>query len=262
MYTVPPSYMQKPVYLLIRSWNSFRYLHRCIPSVLGQRGVPFTVLFVDDHSDYTQQEKQFIRRELAGHVVIFNTTRKYAIHNAYDMIHHFVSSDDAIVVNVDGDDWLSSASVLARVVSEYEKTHCLLTYGNCRYFWPGTKKHNTLGSDWGELNHRYSRDVEKNNAYRKTFFIPLHLRTWTAGLFKKIRKESFLRPDGSWQRICEDEAMFLPMLEMAGGRYSVIKDVLYVYNRENKYNDSKANAGESLFDELCIYKQQSYKPLA
>lgn len=254
-------YMSHPVFFLIRSWNCFPYISRCLRSVLDQKVKDFTILFVDDASDYTREQKKYIHETLRGHVAVFNTVRKYAARNAYELIHAYVKQDDAIVINVDGDDWLEGVDVISVIRTIYKKTDCVLTYGNCRYYNPGSPIHNTIASSCGQLNHRYAKDIEHNNVYRKTFFIPLHLRTWKAGLFKKIKKESFLRPNGSWTRSCEDQAMFFPMLEMARGRYEVLKEILYVYNKENVYNDEKTNRQDLLFDELCIYKKPPYDPL-
>jgi glycosyltransferase involved in cell wall biosynthesis len=253
--------MQSQVYILIRSWKCFPYLEHSLSSVVGQKDKRFTVLFVDDCSDYTQVQKKYIRTMLAGHIVRFNTTRKYAARNAYEMIHKYAKNDNDIIINVDGDDWLPRNDVISMVKKIYASTNCMLTYGNCEYYHPGYADHGRLASADGQLNHRYPSVIERANAYRKTFFIPLHLRTWKAGLFKKINKESFLRPDGAWTRSCEDQAMFLPMLEIAGGKYQVLHQSLYVYNRQNIYNEAKTNREDLFFDELCLYKKQPYNSL-
>jgi hypothetical protein len=222
-----------------------------------QHGI-FTILFVDDCSDYTRSQKQYIARRLKHHVTIFNNERKYAIRNAYEVLHTYVKKNDAIILNVDGDDWLAHDNVLSSLERVYTKSHCLLTYGNCQYYSPNTKLHALPASYNSQINHRYPHDVEQRNAYRKYFFIPLHLRTWQHSLFKQIHKSSFLRPDGSWQRSCEDQAMYLPMLEMAYGRYEVIHDIHYVYNRENVLNENKTNLYDLLLDEVTILRQKPY----
>jgi glycosyltransferase involved in cell wall biosynthesis len=250
------SAMNPNVYFLVRSWNSFPYLTQCLSSILRQKANNFTVLFVDDASDYTNAQKRYIQRMLSKHIVVFNKTRRYASRNAYEVIHQYVSEDDAIIMNVDGDDWLTQEDVIQKVVSEYWQTGCLLTYGNCQYYDPGTARHLKIASDIDEVNHRYPQFFEASNAYRDTFFLPFHLRTWQSGLFKRIPKKAFLRPNGTWLKTCEDEAMFLPMLEMAKGRYSVISDVLYTYNAQNYRSDSFASLGDHLFDELSVYKQK------
>ncbi len=252
--------MSPQIFFLVRSWNCFPYLIRCLYSIHTQRSKDFTVLFVDDASPYTAKQKNHIRSLLRGHIVQFNKVRKYAARNAYEAIHTYVDRDDAIIINLDGDDWLESKNVPTVISRIYKNTGCLLTYGNCRFYEPNSMSHNVSAASYG-FNQRYAKNIEADNAYRQERFIPLHVRTWRAGLFKKIQRKSFLRPDGSWQRTCEDEAMFFPMLEMAHGRYEVLTEAMYVYNRENAYNDEKVDRAELLFDEAWIRRSKPYMPI-
>lgn len=245
-------------YFLVRSWNNFEYFDLCINSLLSQHG-NFTILYVDDCSDYTRSQQQHIKSRLKGHIVIFNTERKYSLRNAYETIHTYVTNPQAIVVNVDGDDWLIQNKVLTVLNNVYKTTHCALTYGNCIYWAPKNSLHGKLASRVNpSINTRYTRQVEESNTYRKQYFIPLHLRSWRASAFMRIYKKSFLRPDGSWIRFCEDQAIFYPLLEMSSGNYQVISDLLYSYNIKTLYSDSKINQTERLFDEVAILRQQPY----
>jgi glycosyltransferase involved in cell wall biosynthesis len=253
--------MKRQVYILIRSWKCFPYLRRCLHSVRRQRDQDFTVLFIDDASGYSPAEKRYIRQTLTGQIIQFNTARKYSIRNAFEAIHTYVQDNNAIILNLDGDDWLASDTVVSTIKRTYDETACLLTYGNCQYYAPLTGKHNAVSTSFGNTNHRYPDEIEAHNTYRNTYFIPLHLRTWNAGLFKRIQKKSFLRPDGSWQRTCEDEAMYFPMLEMAHGKYTVLDEILYIYNIENIRGVHKSGTAEILYDELCIYRQTPYTPI-
>src|SRR5687768_3511909 len=95
-----------PIYVLVRVWNGFSYLERCLQSVLSQQlSQKFTIILVDDHSDYTRKQLGQLSRLLTGHLVIRNTSRQFSVKNAFSAIHSHVP-DNAIVVNVDGDDWL------------------------------------------------------------------------------------------------------------------------------------------------------------
>jgi glycosyltransferase involved in cell wall biosynthesis len=245
-------------YFLVRAWNNYEYSERCIRSLLSQRG-DFTILYVDDCSDYTRSQKQHIKNLLKGHQAMFNSERKYSLRNAYETIHTYVSKPRSIVVNVDGDDWLIGKNVLSVIDSVYKETGCELTYGNCVYWAPGASIHGKIATEVSSsINRRYSPDVEKNNAYRKNYFLPLHLRSWKASAFARIHKKSFLRTDGSWIRFCEDQAIFLPLLEMSGGNYQVIQEPLYSYNIQTNYSDSKKNQAGRLFDEVEILRQPAY----
>jgi len=245
------------IYFLVRSYKSFNYFDRCIDSILRQNESNYTIIFIDDASDYTDNIKNIIRKKLKGHVVIFNKKRKYSLRNAYEAIHKYME-DNAIVINVDGDDWLISDEVIKVITNVYEETGCDLTYGNCRYYCPGQKEHNKTPQEFThEINQRFPVEVEKSNTYREYHFLPLHLRTWKASLFKSIDKDQFLKTNGEWIRFCEDQAMFYPMLELCNGNYSVIKEVIYNYNVSNLTNDNKIHQSERLLDEIIIRKKHA-----
>ena len=66
----------------------------------------------------------------------------------------------------------------------------------------------------------------------------MHLRTFYAGLFKKIKLGDFLFQGQFFQAACDTAFMF-PMLEMAGNKAVHIQDILYVYNQANPKNNSR-----------------------
>ncbi len=253
--------MKSSIYVLMRSWNASQFFDRSIESIHRQTYKDYTILFIDDASDYTKAQIQHIRDVLHGHVTVFNKERKYSTRNAFEMIHTYVKDDDAVIINVDGDDWLEGDDVFGTILKEYEKTSCLLTYGNCYYFAPTSSLHGVVASVYRDINCRYTVNIERHNEYRDTYFLPFHMRTWKSGLFKKIRQQSFLRPDGSWIRFCEDQAMFLPMLEMANGRYSVMSRPLYWYNALTPWSDEKLYKSVRLYDEVWIHRQKPYAPI-
>ena len=245
-----------PYYFLIRSRNAFPYLEKCLDSVFAQSRTDYKVLFVDDASEYTREQRNYIKQRLKGHIVQFNKEQQFSLKNAYDMIHTYVDNDQAVIINVDGDDWLLRNDVIDIVDATYKKNHCLLTYGNCLFYNPGSKEHLQKAEYVIEgVNQRYPKKVEKMNSYREYYFVPLHLRTWETGHFKKIPKKYFLRPNKQWIRICEDEAIFISMLETCESRYQVIHEPLYMYNVATPYNDRKINAQERLLDEVIILKK-------
>jgi hypothetical protein len=191
--------------------------------------------------------------------VIFNRKRKFAIRNAYEVIHRYVKEDDAIIINLDGDDWLLRDDVIDIIRSTYKKNKCDFTYGNCVIHDPGDANHEAIITDVDpDVNIRYTVDVEKRRAYRKEIFFPRHLRTWRACVYKSIPKSSFMYPNGSWLRICEDEAIFFPLLEISG-KYEVIKTPLSVYNLATPHSDERIHLMERLEDEVYMRRQS---PLA
>lgn len=74
-------------------------------------------------------------------------------------------------------------------------------------------------------------------------------------------KSDFLRPDGTWLRFAEDQAIFYPLLEMAGGNFETIKKPIYVHRFEHQNSDLKANLVGLVKDELIIRRKPKYEAL-
>jgi glycosyltransferase involved in cell wall biosynthesis len=245
------------IYFLVRSYQSFEYFDSCVDSILSQENTDFKIIFVDDASDYTENKKKYIRNKLIKHIVLFNKKRRYSLYNAYHAIHKFVP-DDAIIINVDGDDALIGNDVVDKILNIYKKTGCDLTYGNCRYFCPGEGNHGKDATSVNKMvNSRFPKEIETKKQYRKYHFLPLHLRTWKSNLFKRIPKDQFLRKNKEWIQFCEDQAMYYPMLELCNKNYYVVKEILYQYNISNPSNDNKIHQSGRLFDELTIRKKHA-----
>lgn len=249
------------LYVLVRAWNGFSFLERCIASILSQQtSQQFKIILVDDDSDYTHQQQKQLFRTLSGHLVIKNQFRQFSVKNAFSVIHQHVPHN-AVVVNVDGDDWLPHQHVLEHISQLYQDKNCWLSYGGCEYYLGEKKETAALPISPWKTPPRYSVRVEQDQLYRSSFFLPIHLRSWRADLFKKIKERDLKRPDGSWLRFCEDQAFFLPMLEMAAGKYQVTSELLYTYNLSTSLSDHLLNRKQKLLDELCVRSKKPYRPL-
>jgi len=249
-------------YILVRSWKAFANFDRCVDSVFKQSYTNYKILFVDDCSGYNSRQKKHIQEKLHGHIVQFNKKRLYSLRNAYELLKKCQESMDTVVFNLDGDDFLPHRKCLEIVAEAYNKNkNCLLTWGGCFIQYKG--KLIDKGSDEKFLfaNLPYSKKVKENNLYRQEPFYPLHPRTWKSWLFKKINKKDFLRPDGSWLRFAEDQAIFFPMLEMAGGNFITIQKPIYTHNFGLPKSDLNSNLLNLVKDELIIRKKPSYGKL-
>jgi glycosyltransferase involved in cell wall biosynthesis len=246
-------------YILIRSWNSFEFFDKCINSVLKQNYSNYIILFVDDASPYSTKQKRYINKLLKEHVVVFNKKRKYSLRNAYDLINKHAKRKDAVIFNLDGDDWLLP-NALSTVAKAYrDNPSCLFTYGEC-LIWNGKEISKKRSRDILEhANKPYKKSVVKDNNYRKTPFLPLHPRTWKVWLFKKINKEDFLRVDKTWIKYVEDQAIYFPMFEMAGERCKNLRKPIYVYNIANKYSITRHDLSGTILEELTIRRKAKYE---
>ena len=140
--------------------------------------------------------------------------------------------DDEIIVWLDGDDWLATDHALQIIADAYaDEPAPWLTYGSFKF-----SSH--PGVETPYLGTRYPQGAN----VRRDVWRASHLKTFRAGLVKRIDERDLKRRDGSWIDLCTDRAFMLPMLEMAGERYTALPHVLSVYNWEASY--SYANAGE------------------
>lgn len=244
-------------YILIRSWNAFEYFDRCIDSVLNQTYKNYQILFVDDASNYTIDQRKYIEAKIGtkNNTVRFNKKRKYSLRNAYEMINTYAMIEDAVIVNLDGDDWLLNENVLKQLKKIYEVKNCSFTYGEC-LIWDGLRLSDIPARQLKFFtNISYPKHVVEAKSFRSYPFLPLHLRTWKVDLFKSIPLSNFQKRNGEWISFCEDLAIYFPMLENTFEKCEVIKEPLYVYNCENRLSDSKVHMQKLIREEIILRKK-------
>jgi glycosyltransferase involved in cell wall biosynthesis len=181
--------------------------------------------------------------------IIRNKQRVGALANLYNTISQL--PDHKIVLTVDGDDPLAHDKVFARIAKEYQNPNTWLTYGQYMYYPEGT-----IG-----VCKELPEEVKKNNNYRDSgVWITSQLRTFRAGLFKKIKREDLLY-ENKFYEMAWDLAMMYPMIEMAQGHIVFIPDVLYIYNHHNPISDHNKSRELQLKLTHHICAKQKYKPL-
>lgn len=217
--------------IVIPSYKNKQYCKKNILSAIGQKYSNFRVIYTDDCSpDGTADEVQSILDKYDREkkvTLVRNTERLGAMCNMYNMVYS--CADDEIVVVLDGDDWLAHSGVLTRLSQEYSKG-VWITYGQYR-----SQPDNAIG-----CSRSIPQNVIDHNSFRQFPWCSSHLRTYYAGLFKKIRLED-MKDNGKWLEMSSDLAAMFPMLEMAGPRQAFISDVLYMYNYNSPINDAKVN---------------------
>jgi len=182
--------------------------------------------------------------------VIHNTENRKALSNIVDGFNNMKCKDDpeSVLMIIDGDDYLFCEYSLEQVSQYYSKTEVLLTYGSFIQ-WPT-----------GELSFPrvFPPEIVANSAYREHPFITSHLRTFKSKLWYAIRDEDLRDSDGSYFKTGWDVAFMMPMLEMAGGRFAYIPNVLYVYNRWNPISDDIINTADQRRVDMLVRTRQRY----
>lgn len=239
-----------PFIIIVPSYNNAQWCIKNLESVCFQNYKNYHVMYVDDCSNdqtYTLV-KDFIEKHNLWHKVtlIRNPTRMGAMANLYYTIH--ACPDQAIVVTVDGDDWLLDGNVLAYLNRVYSDSNVWLTYGQFI---------DTNGvKGWC---HEIPENVLRENDFRHCSPMS-HLRTFYAWLFKQIKKEDLMYKD-EFLVMTWDKAMMIPMMEMAGNRYKFIEKILYVYNAHNPINDHKVDGDLQTYLRKFIEKKTKYNRL-
>ena len=155
--------------------------------------------------------------------VIHNPVRKGATYNIYHTIHDYCE-DHQIVVLADGDDALSNVKLLDRLAQEYEDPNLWMTYGQY-IFYPSGR--------WG-VCYEISRDDLLHKKVRSLPYVSQHLRTFKAGLFKKIRREDVMYK-GEYMAMNVDMATMIPMMEMCAPKDETSPTALQIYSRYYVY---------------------------
>lgn len=246
---------EKHFVVIVPTYNNKRWYKGNLESILNQNYSNFNVIIVDDASP--DGTGNLLKSELNNHpqknkvLLIQNAKRCGALANWYNTIHTYCANKD-VVVQVDGDDQLADPEVLALLNKVYQDKNIWLTYGQFR-FYPSSK----IG--WCREAPAY---MITRNAFRhsRPLFLFSHLRTFYAGLFKKIKQESFMYQGEYFPTTC-DLAMMFPMLEMAGRHHKFIPDVLYLYNTANPINDHKIAQQKQIFFATIIRAMSKYSPL-
>lgn len=245
--------------ILITSYKNEKYVEENLTSCCWQESSrPYQIIYVDDCSpdETTAKAEEFVRNHDLKHVTIIrNEERMGSLANHYNPIYSLIP-DHKIVLSLDGDDMLAHNGVLKLLESYYADPDIWMTYGTAK----GTPYEITV-----------SRGIPDSVFYERNLrgyeWCSSHLKTFKAGLFKKIQKEDFLYND-SFMRVSGDQAMMLPMLEMCspqikGGKNHscYIKEILYLYRMDNPINNHniRIHVQEEVAD--FIRSKEPYEPL-
>jgi glycosyltransferase involved in cell wall biosynthesis len=200
------------------------YIRLCLDSVRAQsfRGWEAFVS-IDACGDDTAQ-RAFDARSGDGRVQIHvNTERLYSMANLVRGIQRSGAEAEDVIVILDGDDWFAGEWALERIVAEYERHGCWMTYGS--WITNDPSRHGLKAGLWPAY-------PEGTTRFRDATWLGTAVRSWKKWLWDLVDDDDFRDRDGRYIRVSEDQAIMLPMLEMSGtDRARHIPDVLMIYNR-------------------------------
>lgn len=244
---------EKEFVIVIPTYNNARWHKKCLDSVLGQTYENYHVVIVDDMSEDGNADlvELYIKEKNISDTftLIRNKERVLACANFYKVIHRF--EDHKIIVQLDGDDWFAHERVLEKLNAVYQDQNVWMTYGSYKTV-PET----------GYCVHEIPQDVHDRKVYRYTGHVcATALRTFYAGLFKRIKRADLMYSDGKFLQAAYDIAFMAPMLEMAGDRAGFIGETLYIYNLQTGLNDETVRSKLQKDTEAFIRGKKRYQKL-
>lgn len=196
---------------------------RCLQSVHDQRYPRelVTHCVVDDASTDGTREK--IKKWLEDHPdhrvdLVARETRRGGTFNTIDGLRR--ASDDDIVIELNGDDWLPDAGVLAFLNKVYQSQEVWMTY-------------NTLRQSDGTITIQLPppASVRRDRSYRRAPWSTSHLHSFRRPLLDHVPDDEFIdEATGDFLESADDVALYLRMLELAGVHAIHIWRVMCVYN--------------------------------
>ncbi len=263
-----PILENKQFTVVIKSYNSGPWIEKNLLSVLKQQYDNYRVIYIDDASTDGSAEKvkQFIDLYDPKKRVTFveNFQNEGAMHNLYHAVHSCKNGE--IVVVLDGDDFLADPHVLSTLNAYYANPDVWMTYGTYMYYPFCNAGRNSVdysqeGASLRAESVPINLKTVKKKGIRGHPFVASHLRTFYAGLFKRIKLQDFLY-DGKFLSMTSDVAFMLPMIELSGGHDYFVEDLLYLYNLENPISDFRKDFALQKGLEYAIKALKPYPPLA
>lgn len=238
--------------IVVPFYNAEKWISKCVSSLKNQRNKNFKCFLIDDMStDGTSKTIQELIKDDNRFSLIKNNEKRYALGNIVKTIDHIKCEPEDVVIVLDGDDWLASSYSLDTLSEAYD-ADCLMTYGSYVYNPTGAR---------GVEPSSYPKEVIDSNTYREDQWRASHLRSFKYKLWEKINKEDLKDTSGDYYKMAYDQAIMLPLLEMAGQRAKYVKDTLYVYNKQNPLNVDKIKAQEQHQTAQAIRAKNKYKRL-
>ena len=240
-------------HIVVPLYNAEEWIGKCIESLKRQRHRNFICTLIDDVSD--DNSSDVIVRAIGKDErfqLITNQKKKYALGNIVHALERTECRLEDVVILLDGDDWLSSSKTLSRLSEAYMDKECLLTYGSYVYFPMGVR---------GTEPSEYPKEVIKNNTFRQDKWRASHLRTFKYKLWKHLNYDDLKDEEGNYYKMTYDQAIMLPLLEMASERSRYISDILHVYNKSNPLNVDKNKAQEQYALAQKIRNKEPYERL-
>lgn len=271
--------------VIVAMYNMAGLIGDNIAMLKKQTHKDFRCLIGDDLS--TDNSAEVVRGLIQGDPrfeLVVHDTKKFSMGNIYTLIEHAQPDDEDVLVLVDGDDRLADEKVLDKLAEIYRRHNCWMTYGSysdggpvpepiCKPYPESVIRKNRFRNAkwrashlktfkyklWARLDRSAFTITEKEfERAKRRAFLQGRLKTWWH--WKKIKHASLVNPSQEFIRRCDDKAMTIPMLELAGHRSFFVKDILYHYVAYKKDLDFDRKTVHQKWYTRCIRNIIEHKP--
>lgn len=214
--------------ILTGFYNAEQYIERCLGSIMGQTHKDFKCYITHDLS--TDNSVSLVKQMISGDdrfiLIDDNEKKLYQAGNFDKVIRNNPNiSDNELLIEVDGDDYLPDSKVFERINNLYKDTNVWIANGSFRYH------QGPIGFSSKQTNF---------DTLRTSNFTASHIRTWRAFLWRNIKEEDLRDENGEYWQWSGDLCFMYPMLEMSGSEhYRFMPEINYVYNGDNPINEHK-----------------------
>lgn len=244
---------ERRIVVIIGSYNNSQWYKKNLDSIFNQKYQNYRVIYTDDCSSDGNAHlvQEYIKKKNQEHRVLLikNAERRYKMANIYRSYH--LCNDSDVIIELDGDDWLTHDHVFTRYNEIYQDPNVWMTYGHYSK-WPTGEP---------QYMNEIPAEIIENNSFR-TFQGRCWegLRTYYAWLVKSIKVEDFLL-NGLFMERTSDVAIMFPMFEMAHTRFKLLTEMMMQHNNASNLNDYKVDGRLQYDTYVNIMKRLAYKPL-
>ena len=205
--------MKNKFILICCSYNNEEWLETHLESILEQTHTNYEVIYVNDAStDNTLKGVTDIVGNDDRFHIINNEKNLDSPTNYFKYTYEFMEGRDEneILVELCGDDWFATPTVLEQLNDTYNKTDCWLTYGGMRVWNGGTEiaMPNPQNSDYDPFVHKHA-------LYRKDMWRAGHLHSFRWFIHKQFKIEDAISNiDGEIYKHAADLQLQFSIMEM------------------------------------------------
>ncbi len=241
----------KSFVFIIPAHNCSEVIEKTLRSIDQQTYKNYRIIFIDDCSnDFTYQKMQdWLQYVSTKNPIILkkNSKRKGIVESLYEAVQSCENHE--IVVFFEANSWLVQSKTLEELNTLYKNYDIWLAYtqfANYRTLQPGKCKAVTSQNFF-------------HNSMKRKYWAPTKLKTFYAGLFKKIPLDHFFFR-GKFISEDFDKAYMFPMMEMAQKHVTFLKDIHLQYV-QNKYQEKRPCDESKQKCNQQIFLSPSYSPL-